>query len=340
MGWRSRRGVSSYQYNGLGDRLSQTVNGVTTNYTLDLNSGLTQVLDDETNVYVYGLGRISQTSTTTEYFLGDALGSVRQLTNNAGEVTLAKSYAPYGEVTQSGGAGQSAYGFTGEMTDATGLTYLRARYYNPADGRFLSRDTWGGDYRNPITLNKWSYAHGNPVKFTDPSGHDPWWCQYTSNPEQCEEDYWNSWNIRCSTPEPTPPSALTNWEITHGQAIANAAKEIYANRDNYYVWGAIYTDDEWYVNPPPREIPADGFIWNGVVNVKERTGGRIPIVCADIVAMSYENAGYKLSTTFPDWANNSGYETDPERSVPALYNLLSACKSINPQNDLLRFACR
>ena len=69
--------VSSFTYNGLGDRLQQTVNGVTTNYTLDLNTGLTQVLNDGTNAYVYGLGRIAQVNTTTEYFLGDALGSVR-----------------------------------------------------------------------------------------------------------------------------------------------------------------------------------------------------------------------------------------------------------------------
>ncbi len=59
--------VSSYQYNGLGDRLSQ--NGV--NYTLDLNAGLTQVLDDGTNTYTYGLERISQTNNSTaEYFHG------------------------------------------------------------------------------------------------------------------------------------------------------------------------------------------------------------------------------------------------------------------------------
>ncbi|MBI3242747.1 MAG: hypothetical protein HYZ49_10690 [Chloroflexi bacterium] len=52
--------VSSYQYNGLGDRVSQTVNGVTTNYTLDLNTGLTQVLSDGTNAYLYGNGRIGK----------------------------------------------------------------------------------------------------------------------------------------------------------------------------------------------------------------------------------------------------------------------------------------
>ena len=66
---------ASYTYNGLGDRLSQTVDSQTTNYTLDLNAGLTQVLDDGTNTYTYGLGRISQISNSTEYFLSDALGS-------------------------------------------------------------------------------------------------------------------------------------------------------------------------------------------------------------------------------------------------------------------------
>jgi hypothetical protein len=80
--------VSSYQYNGLGDRLSQTVNGVTTNYTLDLNTGLTQALSDGTNTYIYGLGRIAQVNTTTEYFLGDALGSVCQLTDPSSDITL------------------------------------------------------------------------------------------------------------------------------------------------------------------------------------------------------------------------------------------------------------
>ncbi len=54
----------------------------------DLNSGLTQVLEDGTNIYLYGIGWIAQTDgTDTEYFLGDALGSVRQLTDASGAVT-------------------------------------------------------------------------------------------------------------------------------------------------------------------------------------------------------------------------------------------------------------
>ena len=155
---------------GLGDRHQQVVEGVATNYTLDLAAGLTQVLDDGTSTYLYGNSRIAQAGSTTEYFLGDALGSVRQLADPAGVVTLTQSYAPYGDVVSSVGISQTNYAFTGESRDANELTYLRARYYVPQDGRFISRDTWGGDYNNPLSLNRWNYVMGNPVNYTDPSG--------------------------------------------------------------------------------------------------------------------------------------------------------------------------
>jgi hypothetical protein len=58
----------------------------------------------------------------------DALGSVRQLADGAGSITLARSYKPYGEPLSSQGAGATSYAFTGEWQDSyTGLTYLRAR---------------------------------------------------------------------------------------------------------------------------------------------------------------------------------------------------------------------
>ena len=76
-------------YNGLGDRLQQTVGGVTTNYVLDINNSLSQVLSDGTNRYLYGMGRIAQqTPTGLQYFLPDALGSVRQLSDAAGALVL------------------------------------------------------------------------------------------------------------------------------------------------------------------------------------------------------------------------------------------------------------
>ncbi len=148
------------------------MNGVTTNYVLDLASPLTQVLSDGTNTYVYGVDRIAQINgTAPEYFLTDGLGSVRQLVDGAGNATLAKSYEPYGTEASSVGNGLSSYGFTGEMTDPTGLIYLRARYLAPDDGRFLTRDSWMGDYNHPLSLNRWNYTDSNPINHTDPSGH-------------------------------------------------------------------------------------------------------------------------------------------------------------------------
>ena len=164
--------VYAFRYNGLGDRLRQTVNGVVTTYTLDLNADLTQVLADGTNTYLYGNGRVAQQNvTSTDYFLGDALGSVRQLANASGSVTLARSYEPYGSVLSSAGSGTTIYNFTGEIRDATNLIYLRARYLSTSQGRFISADTWPGDYQRPLTLNKWNYSLSNPVNYTDPSGH-------------------------------------------------------------------------------------------------------------------------------------------------------------------------
>jgi RHS repeat-associated protein len=93
--------------------------------------------------------------------------------DGAGKVTLAKSYQPYGAEISSGGSGYSNFGFTGEMTDPTGLTYLRARYYASDTGRFISRDTWGGNYNRPLSLNRWNYTDGNPVNLTDPNGKSP-----------------------------------------------------------------------------------------------------------------------------------------------------------------------
>jgi RHS repeat-associated protein len=161
----------NYSYNGQGDRVSQTTGITTTTYTLDLAAGLTQVLSDGTDTYLYGNGRIAQSDASgAQYFLGDALGSVRQLVDVNGDVLLAQSYEPYGEVLASVGEGESSYGFAAEMRDPTGLIFLRARYYNSRFGRFLSKDTWPGDDNRPLSLNGWNYVEENPINYSDPTG--------------------------------------------------------------------------------------------------------------------------------------------------------------------------
>jgi RHS repeat-associated protein len=167
---------ATFAYNGLGDRLQQTVGGVTTQYTLDINNSLSQVLADGANRYLYGMGRIAQqTPGGLQYFLPDALGSARQLSDAAGALALAQSFDPYGGLLASQGSAATPYGFTGEWgDDASGLLYLRARYYLPQAGIFTARDTWIGDFTAPASLNHYIYARNNPLRYIDPSGYDVW----------------------------------------------------------------------------------------------------------------------------------------------------------------------
>ncbi len=165
----------NYAYNGLGDRLQESVDGLTTTFRMDLNTGLTQALSDGTDTYLYGLERIAQVNGEAEYFLGDALGSVRQMTDEAGQVTYLRAYDPYGVVRETGGTGQTEYGFTNEYI-SQGLVYLRARYYSSATGRFLTRDTWDGDINSPMSYNPWNYVQSNPVNYIDPTGQMRWEC--------------------------------------------------------------------------------------------------------------------------------------------------------------------
>jgi len=50
------------------------------------------------------------------------------------------------------------------------LVYLRARYYAPGMGRFLTRDTWEGGAQFPLSFNRWNYTEANPINNLDPSG--------------------------------------------------------------------------------------------------------------------------------------------------------------------------
>ncbi|MBE2197081.1 MAG: hypothetical protein IAE79_00630, partial [Anaerolinea sp.] len=60
---------------------------------------------------------------------------------------------------------------TGEQEDAaTGLVYLRARYYNPSLKVFISRDPFPGHIALPASQHGYSYAHNNSPNYTDPSG--------------------------------------------------------------------------------------------------------------------------------------------------------------------------
>jgi RHS repeat-associated protein len=162
----------SLAYNGFGDRLHQTINGASTSYTLDLAGRLTQVIADEERVYLYGLNRIGQQGFNNwQYFLDDALNSVRQLSDQSGQIVFASAYEPFGSQLSSSGPDLTPYNYTGEWRDATSLIFLRARYLNTGLGRFLTLDAWRGQVSVPMTLNRYVYVANNPLAFRDPSGN-------------------------------------------------------------------------------------------------------------------------------------------------------------------------
>ena len=160
-------------YDGDGVRFSRQVDaGPVTRYVTDLASSLPVTIDDGSRKYVWGIGLAYAVSgSAIEVYHTDRLGSVRAITDAAGTVTATYRTDEFGIETASTGTSTQPYGFTGEPEDASGLSYLRARYYDPVLGRFTSRDTWAGSGASPRSLNQYAYMANNPLSATDPSGH-------------------------------------------------------------------------------------------------------------------------------------------------------------------------
>jgi RHS repeat-associated protein len=152
-------------YNGLGQRLRMTGyalgTSVTTTYVLDLMDNarpLSATSNGNTTYYVYGLGPVAEFTTEWSYSLPDGTNTPRQLTNEVGEITLAGSYTPWGNSLEYTGTGNFTFGYFGGVMDAaTGLLYVgNGQYYDPATGRFLTRDV------NPNSTNPY-VPWGNPT---------------------------------------------------------------------------------------------------------------------------------------------------------------------------------
>ncbi len=167
----------SYTYDTDGIRVSANINGQTTNYLVDKNRNLAQVLSEQVDNellvnYTHGLDLIAQQrGDRRSFYHVDGLGSTRALTDVDGNLTDAYSYDAYGNLLQSTGHSLNNYLYTGEQYDPyLEDYYLRARYYNPNLGRFNARDPFGGWMTQPLSIAKYPYAHGNPVNLIDPSG--------------------------------------------------------------------------------------------------------------------------------------------------------------------------
>ena len=166
-----------YLYDALGNRVATTENGVAKRFVID-PIGLGNVVgqyDALGNLlahYDHGLGLLSRTDAggNPAYYTFDAIGNVQQLVTAAGAVANAYAYAPFGALMKRTEAIPNPFQFVGKfgvLKEGNGLNFMRARFYEPVTGRFVTEDPVGLD---PHSINLYRYVLNSPTRAVDPRG--------------------------------------------------------------------------------------------------------------------------------------------------------------------------
>ena len=173
----------SFTYDAEGLRTSKTVNGEKTVFVWDgdqlvmelSESGKVQKRYIRGNDRGYGSNLVyadKGTDTEKQYYVTDPHGNVVQLTDENGAVTKTYEYDSFGNEVNPDSKDDNSFRYCGEYYDKeTGEVYLRARYYQPAVGRFLTRDTYTGEEDDPLSLYLYTYCENDGVNMIDPTGH-------------------------------------------------------------------------------------------------------------------------------------------------------------------------
>ncbi|MEU8365269.1 RHS repeat-associated core domain-containing protein [Nonomuraea sp. NPDC048882] len=173
-------GQASYSYDALGRVSRRTTGGGSDNlYYSGLSNDIAAITDQAgASQARYGrdaAGRLlglqeggrPAVSTLTDLH-GDLIA-----TFDGTSVIDSTSYDPFGAVTAATGA-RSRLGYQGAFTDPdTGKVNMHARWYQSDIGAFASRDTATLPSEPSIQANRYSYGNGNPLVYTDPTGHAP-----------------------------------------------------------------------------------------------------------------------------------------------------------------------
>jgi len=166
--------TGQYFYDGNGQRVKSITSAGTTIYVYD---AMGKLIAEYTSGNATGSG--------TSYITADGLGSPRVITAQDQSVKARHDYLPFGEEITAGYgsrtaqqgyiAGNLRQKFTCKERDVeSGLDYFGARYYSSGMGRFCSPDSVTGHISHPQSMNLYCYGLNNPLKYIDPTGHDPY----------------------------------------------------------------------------------------------------------------------------------------------------------------------
>jgi RHS repeat-associated protein len=178
-----------YKYNGKGLMEERTENGVTKRYYYDGKDIIAEaVVKSDQSVelktrYLRGIiGLIARISEEEEekasyggvaYYHNNHHGDVISLRDKSGNVLNSYVYDIWGNIQKEGTFEtiDNPFTYSGEYRDkTTSLQYLRARWYDPSMGRFISEDKYEGELSNPLSLNRYTYVENNPLIYVDPDG--------------------------------------------------------------------------------------------------------------------------------------------------------------------------
>ena len=164
---------TQFSYDGRGHRLIATRAGVTTQYIYDPWGNLMADVDSNgvTHKYIYGKGILAVATSSARYcYHFDGTGNTVAITDMTQAIVNSYAYEPFGQILSQQEAVTQPFKYVGQygvMAESNGLYYMRARYYDPSVGRFISEDPLGfggGD------VNLMAYVRNNPVNHVDPFG--------------------------------------------------------------------------------------------------------------------------------------------------------------------------
>jgi len=102
-------------------------------------------------------------------------GGIQPAEGSNGSLHSKQLNKPWGEMRFSSGTFPTDYKYTGQREEAAlGLYDYKARFYDPALGRFTQADSIVPDPFNPLDWDRYAYVRSSPLKYTDPDGHVPW----------------------------------------------------------------------------------------------------------------------------------------------------------------------